>query len=100
MAEYGSQQVIAHLSGALVIQEDASQQRLTLEWTQMLLSRLLAMWMRLDAHEALAYEDKVAAQVHILEEATASLWHLHRTLAATRRRLNQHLRHLSRDVAA
>jgi hypothetical protein len=99
MAEYGYQQVIAHLSGSLVIQADASQQRLTLEWSQMLLCRLLAMWMRLDTHEALAYEDKVAAQVHILEEATANLWHLHRTLAATRRRLYQHLRYLRRDVA-
>jgi hypothetical protein len=99
MAEYGCQQVIAHLSGSLVIQADASQQRLTLEWTQMLLSRLLAIWMRLDAHEALAYEDKVAVQVHILEEATANLWHLHRTLVATRRRLHQHLRYLRRDVA-
>jgi hypothetical protein len=98
MLEYGYQQVIAHLSGSQVIQADASQQRLTLEWSQMLLSRLLAMWMRLDTHEVLAYEDKVAAQVHILEEATASLWHVHRTLAATRRRLHQHLQYLRRDV--
>jgi hypothetical protein len=36
-------------------------------------------------HEVLAYEDQVAAQVHILEEATATLRDLHRTLAAARR---------------
>jgi hypothetical protein len=64
----------------------------------MTLDRLLATWLQLDAHEALAYEDKVAAQVHLLEEATASLWDLHRMLVATRRRLQQHLRQLHCEV--
>jgi hypothetical protein len=75
------------------------QQRLTLEWGQTLLNRLLATWLQLDAHEALAYEDKLAAQVRILEEATATLWDLLRTLAATRRQLHQHLQYVRRDVA-
>jgi hypothetical protein len=96
--ERSDQHDIARLSGSLLIQADASQQRLALEWGQILLDRLLTMWMRLDAHEALAYEDKVAVQVQILEEATASLKHLHRTLASTHRRLHQHLRCLRCDV--
>jgi hypothetical protein len=38
----------------------------------MILDRLVAMWMQLDAHEALAYEDKVAAQVHIVARSRPS----------------------------
>ena len=94
MEEDRYQQAMAHLSASLRIQADAAHQGLALEWTQMLLSRLIALWMQLDAHEALAYEDKVAAQVDMLEEATSSLWHLHRRVAATRGQLQRHLLHL------
>jgi hypothetical protein len=38
----------------------------------------------------MAYEDKVAAQVHVLEEATSSLWHLHKALVRTNRTLKAH----------
>jgi hypothetical protein len=46
----------------------------------------------------MAYEDKVAAQVRTLDEATGSLWHLHKALVATRRQLQGHRPHLQRHV--
>jgi hypothetical protein len=42
----------------------------------------------------LAYEDKLAAQVHVLEDATASLELLSDALGGTCRRLKQHLQSL------
>ena len=48
------------------------------------LQRLHSVWRQLEVYEAMAYEDKVAAQVRTLDEATGSLWHLHKALVATR----------------
>jgi hypothetical protein len=42
----------------------------------------------------LAYEDEVVAQVHMLDEASGSLWRLHKMLAHTRRVLQRHRRHV------
>jgi hypothetical protein len=52
------------------------------------------MWKQLEAHDALAYEDKVAAQMLILDEATSSLWHLHKALVRTNRTLKAHQQQL------
>jgi hypothetical protein len=65
-------------------------------------SRLLKIWKQLEVHESLAYEDKIAAQVRIMEEATSSLWHLHKALVRTNRTLKAHqrqLKHLKLPVA-
>jgi hypothetical protein len=59
-------------------------------------TRLLKVWKQLEAHDAMAYEDKVAAQVHILDEATSSLWHLHKALVRTNRTLKAHQQQLKR----
>jgi hypothetical protein len=56
-------------------------------------------WCQLEAFEAMAYEQKVAAQVRTLDEATGSLWHLHKALVATRRQLERHQRDLHRHAA-
>jgi hypothetical protein len=48
------------------------------------------MWKRLESVDTVAYEDKVAAQVQVLDEATASLWHLHKFLVRTNRTLKAH----------
>jgi hypothetical protein len=51
-------------------------------------------WAQLDTAERLAYEEKLAAQVHVLEDATASLALLSDTLERTCRRLKRHLQAL------
>jgi hypothetical protein len=66
----------------------------------MLFGHAVRLWDDIEAHEALAYEDKVAAQVHILEEATSSLWRPHKMLAHTRRVLQQHRRLLQHQVSS
>ena len=51
--------------------------------------------MRLESHEAIAYEDKVQSQLNLLGEATASLSHLHKTLGRFGHQLKNHQRSLS-----
>jgi hypothetical protein len=63
----------------------------------MVVTRLLKVWKHLEAQDALAYEDKVAAQMRILDEATSSLWHLHRALVRTNRTLKAHQQQLKRS---
>jgi hypothetical protein len=81
---------IADLAEAVAIQAEVAHDRLALEWGQIVISRLLTMWKRLDSADMFAYEDKVAAQVRVLDEATSSLWHLHRALVRTNRTLKAH----------
>ena len=82
------------------VQSEISCQNLAIEWGQVLLSRLLERWGQIEAHETIAYEDKVAAQVRTLEEASTGLWYLHKELARACRMLKVHqkqLRHLMDD---
>jgi hypothetical protein len=90
MEQQHQDNAVADLTEAVAIQAGIGQDRLALEWGQIVVSRLLAMWKRLETVDTLAYEDKVAAQVQVLEEATSSLWHLHKSLVRTNRTLKAH----------
>lgn len=85
---------LAEFTQADTIQAEAAYQRIVFEGGQITVARLLQAWSQLDAREALAYEDKVAAQVRVLREASLRLWHLHKDLAQTCRRLKKHRRQL------
>jgi hypothetical protein len=87
-------EVVADLTEAVAIQAEVAHDRLALEWGYIVVTRLLKVWKQLDTLDALAYEDKVAAQVHILDEATSSLWHLHKALIRTSRTLKGHQQQL------
>ncbi len=100
MASQNSGQPVAELSEAAAIQAEVARDRLALEWAQIVVTRLLKVWKQLEGHESLAYEDKGAAQVHILDEATSSLWHLHKSLLRTSRRLKTHYQQVKHDKAS
>lgn len=82
--------MMADLQQATAIQEGLAEQRLALEWGQTLFGRMLQVWTQLERHERLSYEDKVRLQVRMLDDATASLWHLHKAFVGTRRLLKHH----------
>ena len=86
---------LANLAEAVAIQDELVQHRLALEWAKTLLDRLLRNWMQLESCEGIAYEDKVSSQVSLLDEATASLSHLHKTLGRFSPQLKVHQRHLT-----
>jgi hypothetical protein len=90
-----SEDALADLAEAAAIQDELVQHRLALEWAKTLLDRLLRNWMQLETYEGIAYEDKVKSQVSLLDEATASLSHLHKTLGRFSHQLKAHQRHLS-----
>jgi hypothetical protein len=92
----GSEHSIAELVEAAALQTEVAHQRLALEWGHMMLTHVVQLWDQLEALETMAYEDKVAAQVRMLDETTGSLWRLHKMLAHTRRVLQQHRRGLRR----
>ena len=94
MKQHGFEHAIAELVEAATLQTEMTHHRLALEWGQMVFAHMVRLWNDTEAHEALAYEDKVVAQVNMLDEATGSLWHLHKMLADTRRVLQRHRRHL------
>ena len=94
MKEHGFEHAIAELAEAAALQAEITQHRLALEWGQMVFSRAVQLWDDIEAHEALAYEDKVVAQVHMLDEASGSLLRLQKMLAHTRRMLQRHRRHV------
>jgi hypothetical protein len=96
----GSEHPIAELVEAAALQSEIAHQRLALEWGHMMLTHVVQFWNQLEALEAMAYEDKVTAQVRMLDETTGSLWRLHQMLAHTRRALQQHRRRLRRDGAS
>jgi hypothetical protein len=96
----GFEHPIAELVEAAALQTEIAHQRLALEWGHMMLTHVVQLWDQLEALEAVAYEDKVAAQVRLLDETTGSLWRLHKTLAHTRRVLQQHRRRLRRKGAS
>jgi len=96
MQEYDEQSTIAALTAAAAVQTEAAGQHLLFEWGQVVLQRLHSVWCQLEVYDAMAYEEKVAAQVRTLDEATGSLWHLHKALVATRRQLQRHQRDIRR----
>jgi division protein CdvB (Snf7/Vps24/ESCRT-III family) len=96
MAGQGSAETLEDLAEAASIQDELVHQRLAIEWAKTLLDRVVGLWMQLESCEGIAYEDKVKSQVHLLDEATASLSHLPKTLGRFRHQLKGHQRSLSR----
>jgi hypothetical protein len=94
MTRHNRGKTIAELTAAATMQTEATRQRVVFEWGQTLFTELRRVWAQLETEEALAYEDKVAAQVHVLEDATASLEQLYHALGRTCRRLTRHLQSL------
>src|SRR5215510_11006153 len=70
---------------------ETTHQRIVLAWGQILFTELGGVWTQLDTEDTLAFEDKLAAQVHVLADATASLALLSDALGGTCRQLKQHL---------
>jgi hypothetical protein len=99
MVEHASAEAMAALAEATAIQTEVTHQRLALMWTHMIVAELLDVWSHMEDHETLAYEDKVGAQVGLLQHASATLWHLQRELARTCRLLKGHRRQLKRSDA-
>jgi hypothetical protein len=85
---------MATLTAAATLQREATHQLIVFAWGQTLFRELGRVWAQLDTAERLAYEDKLAAQVHVLDDATASLALLSETLERTCRRLKRHLQSL------
>ena len=94
MEQESVDQAIADLTEAVAVQAEVAHDRLALEWGHIVVARLLKVWKQLEAPDGLAYEDKVAAQVRIIDESTSSLWHLHRALVRTSRTLKGHQQQL------
>jgi hypothetical protein len=95
MEGQSSGDALADLAEAVAIQDELVHHRLALEWGKTLLDRLLRNWMQLDILEGIAYEDKVKSQLNLLDEATASLSHLHKTLGRFSHQLKSHQRQLN-----
>lgn len=96
MKELSVEQAIAEIAEGESIQADLVNHRLALEWGRKLFGQLLHTWNSLETYEPLAYEDKVAVQMRVLDEATASLWQLHKRLVQAGRVLRSHRKHLRR----
>jgi hypothetical protein len=96
MREFTAEQAVDELAEGAAIQAELIGHRMTLEWGQKLFTQLVNSWMTLESSEALAYEDKVAIQMRVLDEATASLWHLHKRLLQANRMLKSHRKQLGR----
>jgi hypothetical protein len=95
MKEQCSGNTVTNLAEAVAIQDELVQHRLALEWAKTLLDRLLCNWMQLETYEGIAYEDKVKSQLNLVNEATANLSHLHKTLGRFSHQLKVHQRQLS-----
>jgi hypothetical protein len=100
MKQHGLEHAVAELVEAAALQDEITQHRLALEWGQVVFTRAVQLWDDIEAHEALAYEDKVMAQVHMLDEASGSLWRLQKMLVHTRRVLQRHRQRLRREVSS
>jgi hypothetical protein len=96
MKELTVAQALDEIAEGEAIQSELVGHRLALEWGQRLFTQLLHTWNSLETYEPLAYEDKVAVQMRVLDEATAGLWHLHRRLVQASRMLKSHRKHLRR----
>jgi hypothetical protein len=85
---------LTELAEAAAIQDELSQHRLAIEWAKILLDRVLRNWTQLETYEEIAYEDKVKSQLNLVNEATASLSDLHKTLGRFSQQLKTHQRQL------
>jgi hypothetical protein len=94
MTRHSTEETIAALAAAATLQTEATHQRLVWAWGQALFAELGRVWAQLDTAETLAYEDQLAAQVHVLEDATASLALLSQSLRRTSHRLARQLQSL------
>jgi len=94
--ELTTEQAIDELIEGAAIQAELADRRVALEWGQKLFTQLLHTWTALESYEPLAYEDKVAVQMRVLDEATNSLWHLHKKLVQANRMLKTHRKYLRR----
>jgi hypothetical protein len=94
MKQQGLEQAIPALTEAASRQEEVAAIQLALAWGRHMTTQGLLLLQQLEMDEALAYEDKVAVQLAVLQEATESFWLLHKTLRATCRRLRAHQRDL------
>jgi hypothetical protein len=96
MKELTTEQAIDELAEGVAIQAELVGHRMALEWGQKLFTQLVSTWMALEVYEGLAYEDKVAVQMRLLDEATTNLWHLHKRLVQANRILKVHQKQLGR----
>jgi hypothetical protein len=96
MKHVATEHAIDELVEGAAIQDALLNHRLALAWGQQVFTQLLRIWTSLEAYEPLAYEDKVAVQVHVLDEATSSLGQLHQRLVQASRVLHRHRKHLQR----
>jgi hypothetical protein len=94
--EFRAEQAVEELAEGIAIQAELVSHRLAIEWGHKLFTQLLHTWTTVEAFESLAYEDKVAVQMRVLDEATGSLWHLHKRLLHANRLLKNHRKHLGR----
>ena len=100
MTPHGLEHAVTDLVEAAALQAAITQHRLALEGGQVVFTRAVQRWDDLEAHEALAYEDKVMAPVHLLDEASGSLGRLQKRLVPARRGLQRHRQHLRRAVSS
>jgi hypothetical protein len=96
MKELTTDEAIDELAEGVAIQAELVGHRMTLEWGQKLFTQLVSTWTTLEQCEGLAYEDKVAVQMRVLNEATGSLWHLHKRMVQANRMLRGHRKQLGR----
>jgi hypothetical protein len=96
MREFSVEQAIDEIAEGEAIQVELANHRLALEWGQKLFAQLTHTWNTLEKYEPLAYEDKISVQMRVLDEATASLWHLHKRLVQASRVLKGHRKQLRR----
>jgi hypothetical protein len=94
MTQHSPGQMIAELTAAVMLQREAVHQHMVWAWGQALFTEVDRVWAQLETDESLAYEDTLAAQVHVLDDASASLWLLARSLRRTSGRLKRHLQSL------
>ena len=94
MTRHSPEETLAALAAAATLQTEATHQRLVWAWGQVLFAELGRVWAQLDAAETLAYEDQLAARMHVLDDATASLALLSHHLRRTSRRLARQLQSL------
>jgi hypothetical protein len=90
MKQQGLEHAIPVLTEAASRQEEVAALQLALAWGRHMITQLLLLLQQLETDEALAYEDKAAVQLRALQDAGESLWHLHKTLRITCRRLKAH----------
>jgi hypothetical protein len=94
MKMHRPEEASTELTATATMQTEATDQGVVFAWGQIMFTELRRVWAQLDTADSLAYEDQLAAQVHVLKEATASVGLLHHTLRRAGRRLARHLQSL------